>query len=64
MTTRTITIRIGATPGSRFAPNAFDRQLDAIIKIIAGGETIEGKCTAVEVVDDGTAAVLDLEVPE
>ena len=58
------TMRVPAGTGNVLAPGALDQQVGGTISIRHGDGTIEGVVIAAEIVKDGTAALVTVEVPD
>jgi hypothetical protein len=52
-----------AEPGTRFGPNAFDDQIGQPVPVTIGRVTLLGTLVAAEVIQEGQAAYLDIDVP-
>jgi hypothetical protein len=60
-----IKIRQNAESGTRFGATAFDSQIGKHISAeIASGRHVQGVVRGAQVVDDGEAVVIDLELPD
>lgn len=60
----TFKMRVGAGPGNTFSPTAFDRQVGEAVTVQAATGDMEGTILAAEVVEDGAAVEVTVEVPD
>lgn len=58
-----IRVRLSAAPDERFWPRAFEPAVGQALAVRFADQSVTGHLVAAEVVDDGRAALLTLDVP-